>query len=381
MHTRTEGKLARMLKSEIKENPTKTSGTEETFFKRFAKWKIILVLLIAALTLVIAIAAAIGPIQIPPLEVYKIIFQEIPFIGDLSKSTTSILNQEIVLQVRLPRVLAAAFVGVALASSGAVLQGLLRNPIADPFIIGISAGASLGTSVAMVTGIGASVFGILYSVPIMAFVSALGTVLLVYSLSKLGGGMSMLTLLLIGVAVTSLFSALVYLIMIVSNAQAQGILFWMFGSFTLTSWNYVYMALPFIFAGLGVTFYFARDLNMLALGEEQAHQLGVDTENLRKILLVCVSLMTAAAVSISGIIGFVGLIIPHIMRVLIGPDHRILIPSSALAGAVMLILCDTFARTIMSPSEMPVGIITAIIGCPFFIYLLLSRKSAWRSRG
>ena len=367
------------MESEKEKAASNAGNTEEVFLKRFARWKIILVLLIVALLIVISTAAAIGPIQIPPLEVYKIILQQIPFIGNLSGA--SALNQEIVLQVRLPRVLAAGLVGVALASSGGVLQGLLRNPIADPFIIGISAGASLGTSIAMVTGIGASLFGSLYSVPIWAFVSALGTVFLVYTLSKIGGSMSMLTLLLIGVAITSLFSAIVYLILIVSNAQAQGILYWMFGSFTLTTWNYVYMAFPFIFVGLGLTFYFARDLNVITLGEEQAHQLGVDTENLKKILLVCVSLMTAAAVSISGIIGFVGLIIPHIMRVLIGPDHRILIPSSALAGAIMLILCDTVARTAMSPSEMPVGIITAILGCPFFIYLLLSRKGSLRSRG
>lgn len=357
-----------------------TRDAEEAFFKRYARWKTILVLLIIALVFVIAIATAIGPVQISPLEVYEIILQKIPFIGNLINSNPSTLNQEIVLQVRLPRVMSAALVGIALASSGAVLQGLLRNPIADPFIIGISAGASLGTSIAMVTGIGASIFGILYSVPIAAFISALGTVFLVYTLSKMGGSMSMLTLLLIGVAITSLFSALVYLILIVSNAQAQGVLFWMFGSFTLTSWNYVYMAFPFIFVGLGVTFYFARDLNLISLGEEQANHLGVETENLKKILLTCVSLMTAAAVSISGIIGFVGLIIPHIMRVLIGPDHRILIASSAFAGAIMLILCDTFARTAMSPSEMPVGIITAILGCPFFIYLLLSRKGSLRGQ-
>jgi iron complex transport system permease protein len=358
-----------------------TGDAGEAYFKRFARWKIILALLIVALIFVIAIAAAIGPVQISPLEVYKIILQKTPFIGDLIKSDASPLNQEIVLQVRLPRVLAAALVGIALASSGAVLQGLLRNPIADPFIIGISAGASLGACVAMVSGIGASLFGILYSVPIVAFVSAMGTVFMVYMLSKIGESRSMLTLLLIGVAITSLFSALVYLIMIVSNAQAQGILFWMFGSLTLAGWNYVYMAFPFIIAGLGVIFYFARDLNTIALGEEQAHHLGVDTEMLKKILLACVSLVTAAAVSISGIIGFIGLIIPHILRILVGPDHRILIPSSALAGAIVLILCDTLARTVMSPSEVPVGIITAILGCPFFIYLLLSRRGSWSSRG
>ena len=357
------------------------SGFGEHYFKRFTRWKITIIVLIVLLILTVAIAAAIGPVQISPLEVYKIILQKIPLVGNSIKVDSPTLNQEIILSVRLPRVLAAALVGVALASSGTVLQGLLRNPIADPFIIGISAGASLGASIAMVTGIGASVFGLLYSVPIAAFISAVGTVFVIYNLSRIGGSMSMLTLLLIGVAITSLFSALVYLIMLVSNAQAQGILFWMFGSLTLAGWNYVYMAFPFIIAGLGVIFYFARDLNPIALGEEQAHHLGVDTEMLKKILLAAVALVTAAAVSISGIIGFIGLIIPHIMRLLVGPDHRMLIPSSALAGAIVLILCDTLARTVMSPTEVPVGIITAILGCPFFIYLLLrSRRGSWLGR-
>jgi iron complex transport system permease protein len=360
--------------------PATTGDAEKAYSKRFARWKIIIALLIVALILTIAVAAAIGPVQISPLDVYKIILQKIPIIGGAIKVDTSPINQEIIMLVRLPRVLAAALVGVALSSSGAVLQGLLRNPIADPFIIGVSAGASLGAAVAMVTGIGASIFGFLYSVPIAAFISAVGTVFLIYNLSRIGGSMSMLTLLLIGVAITSLFSALVYLIMLVTNAQAQGILFWMFGSLTLASWNYVYMSFPFIIAGLAVILYFARDLNPIALGEEQAHHLGVDTEMLKKILLACVSLVTAAAVSISGIIGFIGLIIPHIMRLLVGPDHRMLIPSSALAGAIVLILCDTLARTVMSPSEVPVGIITAILGCPFFIYLLLrSRRGSWLS--
>jgi len=357
------------------------SGFGEKYFKRFNRWKITIIVLIVLLILTVAVAAAIGPVQISPLEVYKIILQKIPLIGGSIQVDSPPLTQEIVLLVRLPRVLAAALVGVALASSGSVLQGLLRNPIADPFIIGISAGASLGASIAMVTGIGASLLGILYSVPIAAFVSALGTVFLIYSLSRVGGSVSMLTLLLIGVAITSLFSALVYLIMLISNAQAQGILYWMFGSLTLAGWNYVYMAFPFIIVGLGVILYFARDLNPIALGEEQAFHLGVDTEMLKKILLACVALVTAAAVSISGIIGFIGLIIPHIMRLLVGPDHRMLIPSSALAGAIVLILCDTLARTLISPSEVPVGVITAILGCPFFIYLLLrSRRGSWLRR-
>jgi iron complex transport system permease protein len=231
----------------------------------------------------------------------------------------------------------------------------------------------------MVFGIGASTFGVMYSVPIIAFLSALATMFLVYNLSKIGGFISVLTLLLIGVAITSLFNALGHLIMLRSDYQAAALLYWTFGSFGMSDWNYIYMVLPFIIVGLGVIYYFARDLNIIALGEEQAHHLGVDTPKLKKILLACVSLITAAAVSISGIIGFIGLIIPHIVRNLVSPDHRILIPTAALAGAIVLILCDTLARTIISPGEAPVGLITALLGCPFFIYLLRKRK-AWSNQ-
>jgi iron complex transport system permease protein len=350
----------------------------ESHFKRFSRWKIIVVLLLVVLLLTIAVATAIGPVQISWLEVYRTIFQKIPFIGGLFGEPASTLNQEVILVVRLPRVLAAALVGAALASSGAVLQGLLRNPMADPFIIGVSSGASLGATVAMVFGVGFSVFGVLYSVPIMAFVGALGTVFLVYWLSSGGERMSMLTLLLIGIAITSFFSAIVSLIRLIDSETSVVIVFWLLGSLNLTTWTYVYMVLPFIAVGLVVMFYFSRDLNAIALGEDQANHLGVNTETLKKIMLFCVSLVTAAAVSISGIIGFIGLIIPHIVRLLVGPDHRILIPTSALVGAIVLILCDTVARTVMNPSEVPVGIITALLGCPFFIYLLIRKKnSSW----
>jgi iron complex transport system permease protein len=347
-------------------------------FRRIARWKIIIIILFVTLIVTIAVAAAIGPIPISPIDVYKIIIQRIPFLGNLIQEPMSPVSREVVLIVRLPRVLAAALVGVALSTSGTTLQGLLRNPMADPYIIGVSAGASLGATIAMAFSLGFSVLGALYAIPLMAFVGALGTVFLVYTLSKNSEGMSMLTLLLIGIAVTSFFSAIVTLIRLVSSETTLTIVFWLLGSLNLTTWNYVYLISPFVIIGLGVMLYFARDLNTIALGEDQAKHLGVEIETLKKIMLVCVSLMTAAAVSISGIIGFIGLIIPHTVRLLVGPDHRILIPASALAGAIVLIICDTLARTVMSPSEVPVGIITALLGGPFFIYLLTRKKN--RSR-
>ena len=189
----------------------------------------------------------------------------------------------------------------------------------------------------------------------------------------------MLTLLLIGIAANSFLSAIVALVKLISSEALHGIVFWILGSLQVSGWNHVTIAAPLILAGTGAIYFYARDLNMILLGESQAKHLGVDAESLNKKMLVCASLITAAAVSISGIIGFIGLIIPHITRLLVGPDHRILIPSSALLGSIVLILCDTLARTIMSPAEIPVGIITSLLGCPFFVYLLLKRKSSFGS--
>ena len=350
----------------------------KTHLRRIARWKIIIIILFVVLVLVIAVAAAIGPIPISPIEVYKIIIHKIPGLGSLITEPLSPVNQEVILAIRLPRVIAAALIGAALATSGTVLQGLLRNPMADPFIIGVSAGASLGATIAMFFSLGFTVVGALYSIPLAAFAGALVTVFLVYTLAKNTEGMPMLTLLLIGIAITSFFSAIVTLIRLISSDTTITIVFWLLGSLNLTTWNYVYLAAPFVIVGLCIMFYFARDLNAIALGEEQAKHLGVEIETLKKIMLTCVSLMTAAAVSISGIIGFIGLIIPHTVRILVGPDHRILIPASGLAGAIVLILCDTLARTVMSPSEVPVGIITALLGGPFFIYLLTRKKNKSR---
>jgi len=350
------------------------SEAEAAYFKRLARWKIIVILLTLTLILTITFAVTIGPMHIPPLDTYKIIIKNIPFLGDLVGGESSSIEEVVVLQVRLPRVLAAAIVGIALAVAGVVLQGLLRNPMADPYIISISAGASLGASLAITFGIGLSFFGFLYSVPLMAFVIALGTVLLVYSIARTGQGVPMLTLLLVGIAVNSFLLAITAVIRWVSGEAMYLIMAWMFGSLVICNWNYVGLALPFIIIGVAVIYVFARDLNIILLGEEQARHLGVDIEMLKRIMLASATLITAAAVSISGIIGFIGLIIPHIARILVGPDHRILIPSSALAGAIVLILCDTIARTIVRPAELPVGIITALLGCPFFVYLIRKRK-------
>ena len=350
------------------------SEAEAAYFKRFARWKITVILLMLTLISTIIFAVTVGPIRIPSLDVFKIIIKNIPFLGNLVKGRSSSVEEVIILQIRLPRILGAAIVGIALAVAGVVLQGLLRNPMADPYVIGISAGASLGASLAIGFGLGFSLLGVLYSIPLMAFITALCTIFVVYNIARRGQGVPMLTLLLVGIAVNSFLSAVIAFIKMVSGEALHAIVFWILGSFVACNWNYVRIALPFTVIGVAVIYVFARDLNIILLGEEQAQHLGVDTERLKRMMLASASLITAAAVSISGIIGFIGLIIPHIVRILVGPDHRILIPSSALAGAIVLILCDTIARTIIRPAELPVGVITSLLGCPFFIYLLRKRK-------
>ncbi|MCP8318569.1 MAG: iron chelate uptake ABC transporter family permease subunit, partial [Candidatus Methylarchaceae archaeon HK01B] len=258
--------------------------------------------------------------------------------------------------------------------SGVVLQGLLRNPMADPYVIGISAGAALGASIVIGFGIGFSFLGI-DAIQLMALLGGLITVFVVYNIARIGPRIPMLTVLLAGIAITSFLSAIISFIMITLGESLHALVFWLFGSFTLSSWDNVVVAMPFIIIGLIVIVIFSRQLNIMLLGEDEAQQLGVDIEKLKKIMLVVASLITAVAVSISGIIGFIGLIIPHIARILVGPDHRILVPSSALAGAIILVLCDTAARTIMDPIELPVGVFTAFFGVPFFLYLLRKKKA------
>jgi len=347
---------------------------ETMYFKRFVKWKIIVIILAVALMLAFTFAVAVGPTQIPPLKAYMIIIKQVPLLGNFVGSELSLTEETIVLQVRLPRVLAAAVVGVALAVAGVVLQGLLRNPMADPYVTGISSGAGLGASLAIVFGAGAPFLGVLYSIPIMAFGFALGTVTLVYLISKTGEGVPMVTLLLVGMAANSFLLAIISLIRLFSGEAVHAIMAWMFGSLATTNWNHIKMALPFVIIGVATIYFFARDLNIMLLGEEQAQNLGVDAERLKKIMIASATLVTAASVSISGIIGFIGLIIPHMARILVGPDHRILIPSSALTGAIVMILCDTIGRMIVRPAELPVGIITSLLGVPFFIYLIRKKK-------
>jgi iron complex transport system permease protein len=278
----------------------------------------------------------------------------------------------ILLNVRLPRVLLCALVGSALSVAGTTMQALFRNPMASPYILGISSGAAFGASLAIVLGI-SLVTGI-YAVPLMAFLFALLTVFLVYGIAKVRGRTPVETLLLTGIAVGSLFSALVSFMLYVAGEKLSRIVFWLMGGFWASDWNKVVVTSPLILLGIAAIFLFSRHLNLILMGEETALNLGLEVETFKKIILVFASLITAAAVSVCGIIGFVGLIIPHAMRIVVGPNHRILLPSSCLVGAMFLVWVDTLARAIIQPTELPVGIITALLGVPFFLYLLRKRK-------
>jgi ABC-type Fe3+-siderophore transport system, permease component len=277
------------------------------------------------------------------------------------------------MDVRLPRALCAVLVGAALSIAGAAYQGLFRNPMADPYTIGASSGAALGATVAVILGLSLSFFGI-RMLPIFAFAGCLGAVLLVYSISRVGTKTPVQTLLLSGIAVSIFLSAFVSYFQMVYPEQTRQSTFWLAGSFSYTEWADVWSVLPFILGGSIIIYLYSRDMNLLALGEDEATHLGVNLEKIKKIILVSSALVTAAAVSISGLIAFVGLLIPHLTRLLISPDHRILVPASALMGGIFLVLCDTVGRVVMPPSELPVGIITAICGGPFFLYLMRRKK-------
>ncbi len=293
-------------------------------------------------------------------------------LGSVFISPSDLWGSEILWQIRLPRVVLAALIGILLSISGVILQGILRNPLADPYILGISAGGAVGAAVSIALGAQFVILG-MSSVPATAFIFALIAVVIVYKLSQIAGRTATETLILAGVAFSAFASAILSLIIIITG-NLQNIYFWLLGSLSSASWGNVLTVIPYMLIGAGVAYFFSKELNALLLGEEMAVTMGVDVESTRLILIGLASLMTAAAVSVSGLIGFVGLIIPHWIRLLIGPNHKMLIPFSALSGALLMVVADTISRTILSPMEIPIGIIMALVGAPFFLYLLRRRR-------
>ncbi len=297
-----------------------------------------------------------------------------------AEQALSTRDRIIILDIRLPRAVMGLLVGASLAVSGTIMQGLFRNPLADPALVGISSGASLGAVLTIV--LGSSLFGALfavfgfYALPVAAFIGCLLTTLLLHRIATRSGQTSVATMLLAGIALAALANAVTgVLIFIADDKQLRDLTFWGLGSLAGANWTKILSAGPIIAAALAVVPFLARGLNALTLGEATAFHMGVPVQRLKNIAIVSVAALTGASVAVSGGIGFVGIVVPHVLRLIIGPDHRYLLPASALLGGTLLIFADMIARTIVPPAELPIGIITAFVGAPFFLWILLRGRS------
>ncbi|MEE2708824.1 MAG: iron chelate uptake ABC transporter family permease subunit [Gemmatimonadota bacterium] len=340
--------------------------------KRFMRESAVFLLISCVLVIVSIISMGIGAVPISAGEVAGVLLGHLPF--STGPAGLDHMTHTIIWDIRLPRTILTILVGVALATSGGVMQGFFQNPMADPYIVGISAGAALGATTAFALDLDIWFLG-LSAVSICAFVCALTVTFVVYALSRRRGRVATGTLLLTGIAVGSLSASVTSFFLVMGGEDQRTILFWLMGSFSSSRWDHILMLLPYVVIGLTVVLIFSRDLNVLLLGDEQAAHLGINVERVKLILLVASSCLAASAVAVSGVIGFVGLIVPHLVRLIVGPDYRVLTPLAAVTGGLLLILADTAARTIMAPAEMPIGIITTVLGGPFFLYLLHRQRN------
>ena len=332
-----------------------------TRFQMGVRWTPLLVSTVV-LVGVLVLATGVGAVRIAPLEVMTAVWRGVT--GELVGS-----NDVIIWQIRLPRVLLAGLVGASLSLSGVAFQGIFRNPLADPYLLGVASGAGFGATLVLAFATSLPFLAQL-GVPLVAFVFALLSVSLVILFAQQNGRVPLVSLILAGVVVGSSLTAATSFMMLLAREQATGVLAWLLGSFALSSWSKIVSILPFILITGTATMLSARALNLLQLGEAQAAQLGLSVETFKYGLIVVATLSTAAAVSVSGIIGFVGLMVPHAVRLALGPDHRTLIPLAAVWGALFMVSADLFARTVIAPSELPVGVVTALVGGPFFLYLM-----------
>lgn len=358
--------------------------------KKLFRWAVTLIILSILLLCVVVVATAIGPANISVDKVALIIISDIvskiPYLSDQVHITKTWTDGEagIIMLVRLPRVILGLLVGATLAVAGVASQAIFKNPMADPYILGVSSGAAFGAAVVIDFGLSAMSVAIpllvitlkFGALQLGAFLGGIVAAFIVFNIGRKGDKFPIETLLLAGIAVSAFFSAMTSFLMYIGGHTLSQVVYWVMGALWNGSWNDIWLMLPMALIGSIIIFSFSRDLNTLLLGDEAATHLGTNVQLLKGGIMALMSLITAAAVSVSGIIGFVGLVTPHIMRLIVGPDHRILIPSSVLAGAMFLTLADTFSRIIIQPTEVPVGIITALIGAPFFIYLLSRKKKS-----
>lgn len=326
-----------------------------------------ILLAIGALGAMALLNTAIGPTPVPLNVVTKFLLSQLPALkieADWSQTYTTILSQ-----IRLPNMVLIAFTGMALAGSGAAYQGLFRNPLADPYIIGVASGAGLGAVLAMSAKWPTDFLG-MATVPAAAFVGACITVGIVYGLARIGRSTPITALILAGVAVSSFATAMTSLIMLLSTEELHRAVTWMVGGFSLGGWEPVLASIPYLIVGLAVLWLLGRPMNVLQFGDDQARQLGLEVDRFKLVVVLAASLVAATAVSFSGIIAFVGLIVPHVTRLIWGPDYRRLIPLATLLGGSFLLVADVVARIVLAPRELPIGVITSVIGAPFFLWLL-----------
>lgn len=326
---------------------------------------IVLAALAAALLAAVVAGSAFGAVAVEPAVILRAL-------GRAVRGLALNPDEAVVMDLRLPRVVLAALVGACLATAGVLYQALFRNALADPYILGVSSGAGLGAALALaIGGIGAVS---LVAVPVSAFVGAMLTIVLVAAIATRRGVMDALSLLLAGVAVSYTLAALTSFTLVVRREQMSRIVFWMMGGLQTATWQQVAIVGGMLAVGLAAPAIFTRELNIILLGDERAGELGVDVERFKRLVLVAASLLVSAAVSVSGLIGFVGLMTPHMARLVLGPDHRLLLPASVLSGAVVMVLADLFARVVLAPVELPVGIVTALAGGPVFVVLLMRTR-------
>lgn len=326
-----------------------------------------ILILISALIIFAIFAVTQGSVKIPVSDVLDIL---------LKRSQAANVKSShifIVTEVRLPRILLSAFVGGVLSVIGTVFQAIFKNPMADPYVMGVSSGAAFGATLGILFGAGTSILG-LSAVSFMAFLGAMTTMMIVYHLSRVGGKVSTTGILLAGIVINALLSSAISFLMLMSYNKIDQIVTWTMGSFNAASWTHVYLLIAPMLVGLAYMLSISRELNAMVVGEDDAIGIGVNVQGVKKMGLLVASLLAAVSVAVSGIIGFVGLIVPHLLRMIFGSDHRILLPTSFLGGAIFMMLCDTFARSLLENMEIPVGILTSMVGGPFFLILLQRHK-------
>jgi iron complex transport system permease protein len=346
--------------------------------RKFLNKKVLAYLIAGSfLILSILLGISVGTVSVPIFTIIQIIMSKL--FGFISLDQIDPMFSSIVLNIRLPRVILAGIVGASLAIAGAAFQGLLRNPLADPYTLGVSSGASLGAVLTLFFNLSIPIIGS-FTLPLLSILFSWVTIFLVLAFArKIERSMRVETIILTGIIFSSFLGAIISLMIALTGDELRQIIGWLLGSVSMRGWEYIKIILPFFVLGSVILIFNTKELNAMSFGEERAHHLGVNVQRRKLMILTAGSILTGAAVAVSGTIGFVGLVIPHLSRLVWGPDHRHLLPLSIITGSGFLILADLISRTIISPTELPIGVITALFGAPVFALILLQRKRTERS--